>query len=998
MRPGRSRLMPPFAPSPQPASFARATVVQVRFGFRLAATVAGVALLAWSWTAVGSHDLRTTGLCAAFIAFAAVLSFWERQRRRRQDADFACRVTARAREEVRLWLPSGHTPDMIIESDRHMVARHISPSSLSLLGYKTEELLATRVADLVHPEDLPEHLSNISDLLAGRRDRVVTTQRCRHRDGSHIWTESTFQLVRDPVTQKPAGFIGTFRDASRHRATEAALREGEAFLRSVIDSSPDCIKVLGLDGDVAFISRNGLCWLGFEEAEVVGRDVAEIWPAPVRPKVRSAIAAAASGALTRFTASTLAANGRPLHLDVLVTPIVGTDGQITRLLAISRDATRATDTENALKETEASYALLADHVSDVVMASEPGPRGRMLYVSPSCRRMLGCEPEAAVKGSWSDLVHRDDQDGFNRVLADVKTETGTVSITHRLTRGDGTHIWAETALRMVERGGKTVVVANLRDVTQLHCRVRDLEDAKQLAERAQGAAEQASQAKSEILVQVSHEIRTPLNSIIGFADLMLDAGEGPADIQRHAELIRGSGSALLTVVNDLLDYSKAEAGAIELESLLFEPRALAQQCADMVRGYAGTKALTIDVEIAGTLPVSMIGDEARLRQILLNLLNNAVKFTPHGQVTLRLATLDRDERDATLRFEVADTGIGIPEDRQHRLFERFSQAEASVSRRFGGSGLGLAICKKLVERMGGTIGVSSRDGWGSTFWFTVTLPLPPAQRVAAPVGAVLTPRRHGRILLVEDSDVNQRLAFALLQMRGHSVDIVADGAEAVAAVAERTYDVVLMDVRMSGMDGMTATRLIRDAGGTSSNVPIIAMTADVYPEQIEAFRLAGMDDHVGKPLRRAQLYATVDRWLLREGSAVDPDNEEPRENVDHRTGRAFDAEAYDRLLSYIGREKLDDILSRFEASLPWRFGTGDGGPEALRRWTADAHVVLSVAGMTGFGQLAAACRTLQGAKPGSEHHRSSLEAARAARGATLSALADLRRCLAAAAE
>ncbi len=214
--------------------------------------------------------------------------------------------------------------------------------------------------------------------------------------------------------------------------------------------------------------------------------------------------------------------------------------------------------------------------------------------------------------------------------------------THRLRRGDGVYIWAEVAFRLAERGGETVVVAALRDVTERQIRAQDLKAAKDLAERAQRAAEQASEAKSDFLAVVSHEIRTPLNSIIGFTDLMLDSGELPVRIQRHAELIRSSGSALLTVVNDLLDFSKAEAGAIELESLAFGPEALAQQCAAIVRGYAGTKALDIDVEIAGVLPVSLMGDEARLRQVLLNLLNNAVKFTQRGRVTLRLATLQHE--------------------------------------------------------------------------------------------------------------------------------------------------------------------------------------------------------------------------------------------------------------------------------------------------------------------------------------------------------------------
>ncbi len=941
-----------------------------------------------------TNDGRMIGLVLALVAVLAALSVGERERRRRLNVEVAQRIEAYESEEARFRLLSEHTADMIVESDRQMVRRFVSPSSLALLGYTPEELIGTRAVDFVHPDDRPGYMARLTRLLEGLEDRVVMTQRYRRRDGSHIWTEALVQLVRDPVTREPTGYVGSLRDVSERRAVETALRDSEAFLRSVIDGSPDCVNVLSLDGEVSFTSRNGLGWLGSPNVEVIGHSFVELWPAPVRPEVRSAIAAAASGAISRFAASTVSARGHPLHLDVLVTPIAGADGETARLLAILRDVTQATEAENALSQTQERYRLLAENSSDLVLLREPGPDGRVLYASPSCRKMLGVEPEAVTMTPVSDLIHPDDRDAVDVVLARLTIDDGTVLNTHRLRRGDGSYIWTEVAFRLADRAGETVVVASLRDVTERQIRAEDLKAAKDLAERAQRAAEKASEAKSDFLAVVSHEIRTPLNSIIGFTDLMLDSGELPARIEGHAELIRSAGSALLTVVNDLLDFSKAEAGAIELESLAFGPEALAQHCAAIVRGYAGTKALEIDVEIAGAVPVSLMGDEARLRQVLLNLLNNAVKFTQRGRVTLRLATLHTDEHNTTLRFEVADTGIGIPESKQHKLFERFSQVDTSVSRRFGGSGLGLAICKKLVELMGGTIDVTSRDGWGSTFWFTVTLPVPPAQPSLAPIVSALPSRRTGRILLVEDIDINQRLAVALLDARGHSVDVVTDGAEAVAAVAERAYDVVLMDVQMPGMDGMTATRLIRAAGGNGGRLPIVAMTANVFPEQIEAFRLAGMDDHVGKPLNRLQLHATVDRWLEHDTSPLNGVGDASRGAVQDVSGDMFDTAAYDRLLTYIGRSKLDEILGRFEASLPWRFGAGDGGPDALRRWTADAHVVLSVAGMTGFAGLAASCRILQTAEPGSDRHRSSLDTARMARDSAVRALGDLRRSLA----
>ena len=682
------------------ASAAASVVVPVRRALQFTAVSGAVVLSACLWTAVVSNDLRMLGLVVALVVILAALSMGERERRKRQDAAFAERIEAYAVEEARFRLLAERTVDMIVEADRQMVARFVSPSSRSLLGYAPEELLGTGAMDFIHPEDLPGYLGSLSSLLEGHHDRVVTTQRCRRRDGTYIWTDAHAQLIRDPVTQEPTGYVGSLRDVSERRAVEIALRDSEALLRSVVEGSPDGVSVLDLDGEVSFMSRNGLCWLG-HDAEVLGRSFVDLWPAPVRPEVRSAIAAAASGALARFTAGTLSASGSPVQLDVLVTPVAGADGETARLLAISRDVTQATAAETALKQTQERYRLLAENSSDLIMLREPGPDGRVLYVSPSCHRMLGYEPEAVAAISVSELVHPDDRDAVDLVLAHLRVEDGTVLNTHRLRRGDGTYIWGEVAFRLAERAGETVVVAALRDVTERQIRAEDLKAAKDLAERAQLAAEQASEAKSDFLAVVSHEIRTPLNSIIGFTDLMLDSGELPVRIQGHAELIRSSGSALLTVVNDLLDFSKAEAGAIELESLAFGPEALARQCAAIVRGYAGTKALDIDVETAGVLPVSLMGDEARLRQVLLNLLNNAVKFTQRGHVTLRLATLSTTERDTTLRFEVADTGIGIPEGKQHRLFERFSQVDTSVSRRFGGSGLGLAICKKLVELMGG---------------------------------------------------------------------------------------------------------------------------------------------------------------------------------------------------------------------------------------------------------------------------------------------------------
>ena len=786
---------------------------------------------------------------------------------------------------------------------------------------------------------------------------------------------------------RPAAATGAAPAAGVTAPSRPAMQADEAFLRSVIDASPDCITVLDLGGRMLFVSRNGLCLMECDApGAIVGREFTSLWPAGTRGLVNSSIAAAAAGAVSRFNAHCTAMAGRPLHLDVRLSPIPGADGRVERLLVLCRDVTAGAEAEAALRKVRDRYRLLAENASDVVMVRSAGPDGRSLYVSPSCSRVLGAAPEVVLPAYPADLVHPDDLPDVRGLLAGLTAADGIVLHTHRVRRADGASIWVEGAFHVAERAGEAAIVVALRDVTERRQRADDLASAKEAAERAQRAAEAASEAKSDFIASLSHEIRTPLNSIMGFADLMLDMPDLPDEVQRHAELIRASGSALLTVVSDVLDLSKVEAGAVEREALVFSPAALAQDCIAIVRGYAGTKAIAIRLEIGDDVPARLVGDEARLRQVLLNLLNNAVKFTAQGGVTLRLERVGGTAAEDTIRFDVVDTGIGIPPSQQHRLFERFSQVDRSIARRFGGTGLGLAICKKLVELMGGTIGVDSQAGTGSTFWFAVTLPrqaeIPPAATEAEPAAS-----RAGRILVVDDIELNQRLAVALLEAAGHTVDIVDDGALAVAAVACNAYDLVLMDVQMPGMDGVTATQAIRAASGRRGKVPIVAMTADVFPDQVRAFRDAGMDDHIGKPLSRIQLQRTVARWIASSpdaplpvvAPAAAPDPTSP-----------FDGSAYLDLVAHLGPERLDDVLTRFAVSLAQRFAGGEARAATVRRWKADAHVVQSVAGMLGLADLAQQCRAFEAAAPGSDEQAERLAAVRRARDAAIDRIAGLR--------
>ena len=326
------------------------------------------------------------------------------------------------------------------------------------------------------------------------------------------------------------------------------------------------------------------------------------------------------------------------------------------------------------------------------------------------------------------------------------------------------------------------------------------------------------------------------------------AGEAPLapTAKRHIELVRDASTTLLTIVDDVLDYSRIEAGGFELSPMPFELRPMVENAVEIVRAGAEEKGLALTLAVAADVPVFLNGDQSRLRQILLNLLGNAIKFTATGHVSVDVAISGGE-----VMWTVRDTGIGIPTDKQHLLFQRFSQVDQTIARRFGGSGLGLAICERLVSAMGGTIGVESEPGLGSTFWFSAALPAAitaasASQEVDPPATvAIAEPRR---ILLAEDVEMNQLLAVALLERAGHVVTVVDNGAKAVDAVQAAEYDIVLMDVQMPVKDGIEATMDIRALGGRFASLPIIAVTANVMPDDIARFRAAGMSDHLGKPI------------------------------------------------------------------------------------------------------------------------------------------------------
>ncbi|UAL09454.1 MASE1 domain-containing protein [Caulobacter segnis] len=385
---------------------------------------------------------------------------------------------------------------------------------------------------------------------------------------------------------------------------------------------------------------------------------------------------------------------------------------------------------------------------------------------------------------------------------------------------------------------------------------------EQLTRAARSRALAATEAKTEFLATMSHEIRTPLNSVLGFAQLLATRQDLPPDVRRQVNLIDSAGAALLTVVNDILDFSRVETGQIELLPQPTSAAGLLRDTVAIMAPEARAKGLSMDLEIIDPVGGLHDLDADRLRQVLINLLNNAVKFTEEGRIDARLIIEPGDIEDR-LRFEIIDTGVGIDLDKQSLLFQRFSQADSSVSRLHGGAGLGLAICRALVEVMGGKIGADSVPGRGSCFW--VELSAPTAEPIVLPERPKTSAPGAAKVLIVDDHPVNLEIGEALLTLVGCEVDVAENGKQAVEKATGGRYDVILMDIHMPQMDGLQATRAIKALRGEAGKVPIIAMSADALPRQVERCYAAGMVDHIAKPIQREVLYAKIERWMHHRG-------------------------------------------------------------------------------------------------------------------------------------
>jgi len=529
--------------------------------------------------------------------------------------------------------------------------------------------------------------------------------------------------------------------------------------------------------------------------------------------------------------------------------------------------------QQALEESELRFRILTRATNEAVW--DWNIETDSVWWNRNVQTLFGCsEEEVGGTSAWRiQNVHPEDRQRVLTSLQVCAQRHGDFwSSEYRFRRADGSYadIFDRGYILRDQDGRAVRMIGSMMDITK---RKREMELA-----RARDAALESARLKSQFLANMSHEIRTPMNSVIGMTDILLHT-ELTSEQREFVEIVRMSGESLLTIINDILDFSKIEAGKLKFEMLDFEPRSTVEEVITMLQEQTRTKKLQLSSVVAPEVPTAVRGDPGRLRQIMTNLISNAIKFTPGGQIKVHTTRESESDTHVVLRFEVADTGIGVPEEARACLFQPFSQVDASTTRKYGGTGLGLAICKQLVNLMAGQIGCNSIPDQGSIFWFTARFEKPSeaasllefspgtGQEILDPqLRLPASKRREMRILVAEDNAFNQKVVLRQVREMGFGADAVANGIEALEALDRIPYDLVLMDCQMPEMDGYECAAEIRRRENNTRHVPIIAMTAHVMKEDRDKCLAAGMDDFLSKPVRVAHLEGILIQWLT--GSAA----------------------------------------------------------------------------------------------------------------------------------
>jgi PAS domain S-box-containing protein len=788
------------------------------------------------------------------------LAALEEARRHRQESEQRFGVMLRDMQlGVVVWGPGGE-------------ALFSNPAARQMLGVTEEELASRayidpqwRIVD-EHGDPLPldeRPTRRAIDTRQPVRDMVMGVHRPRYEDCVWLLITAEPQLADDGSVRS---VVCTFSNISARRRAEQALRESEDRYRDLVENGGLLVGTHDAKGRILSMNQEALRFFGAKDASAAaGRNLVDLLAPDARDAFNHYLGRVLGSGHAHGIMKVLTAEGEEkfieynnsLRREGLAQPLVR---------CLGRDVTERRRASAALEESEGRLRALFENSAVGFYRSTPD--GRILLANPTMVRMLGYESAVELLAqnieSPDFLPQYPRQEFRRRIEADGEIRGFEACWTRR----DSTIIWVRESARLVRAQDGTPLYYDgvIEDVTERKRTEEELLKAKE-------AAEAASRAKSEFVANMSHEIRTPINGILGMTELALDT-DLTGEQREYLGMVKSSADALLAVIGDILDFSRIEAGKLIFDVIEFSLQACLEQAIQSLAFQAEEKGLSLRCDVGPEVPAVVAGDPLRLRQVLVNLLGNAIKFTDHGEVALSVESESRDQETVRLHFVVRDTGIGIPAEKRKLIFEAFSQGDGSTTRKYGGSGLGLTISSRLVQMMEGRIWVESALGHGAAFHFTAGFGAAAAvtsagQRSSRPNEAAepapyrekeerMIPRGF-RILLAEDNPVNERLARRLLEKRGHVVVVAANGREALARLDEGSFDVVLMDVQMPQMDGLEATAAIRARERVSGrHLPIIAMTAHAMKGDREKCLSAGMDDYLPKPVRKEELCTVIE--------------------------------------------------------------------------------------------------------------------------------------------
>jgi len=817
-------------------------------------------------------------------------------------------------ERWRLVMSAGQ--DGLFDSDLRTGKVFYSPRWNAILGYEPNELEPTMETwhSRVHPDDLKSVEASFAGYLERKTGALELEYRLRHRDGGWRWVLVRAQAVWD-ADGRPLRLVGTHSDITERKESLAALKASEVRFSAFVENGPFLALIKDADGRMLYNNRTAERRFKLKPGEWIGKLDHEIWPKELADCMRSAdTEVLSSGAPMEVTEAAYTPDGALHHFLATRFPFHDAFGRLA-LGTVALDITAQVKAENQLKRAHADMEDLVAHRTEELRTSEAKwrwlvealpqlvwtttPEGQCDYLSNQWIEYTGVPLSEQLGMGWLKALHPEDLGRVREAwLAGVGWK-GYYDVEYRLRANNGSYRWFKA------RGGPVRLAAD-GPITHWLGTSTDIEDQKRSEERLEAAvaertlalgeardrAESAARAKSSFLAAMSHEIRTPMNGVLGMTSLMMETSLS-SDQQIYVDGIRSSGQALLTIINDILDFSKMEAGKMELENIDFDLQTVMEESVEVVAISAKAKSLDVALDVGDQVPLTALGDPGRLRQILLNLLSNAVKFTESGSVSLSVSRESTQGQVMTLRFAVRDTGIGLTPEQQAGLFQAFSQADHSTTRRFGGTGLGLSIAKRLVEMMGGTIGVSSQFGKGSTFWFNICL--------NSGLHSSADFLSGQKVFLVDDKASERFAVRRYLQRAGAQVfeygQEVADLKTLAALIGSVKAALSLFVIDGGTLARRPQLRLLRTLP-TVGSTPILILGAQNLGADIDVAHIEGAS-HLPKPVRC---------WPLIRAAHARIDGLEG-ENLDAANLSRSDA-VYDADILLVEDNRLNQIVAR----------------------------------------------------------------------------------------